>query len=72
MISVGHLDLRGSAVAQSLMQPGGVPPVHPPHRGQLHGLDGLPDPLGVDQLGLLEAVDRFGQGIIVGIPNRTD
>ena len=30
---------------------------------------GLPESLGVDELGLIEAVDGFGESIIVGIAN---
>lgn len=42
------------------MQPGGVPPVDPAHRGQLYRLGGLPHPFRVDEFGFVESVDRLG------------
>ena len=48
------------------MHAGTVPPVAPVHRGQLHCLSGLPAPLGVDELSLIEAVHRLGEGVVVG------
>lgn len=43
-----------------------VEPVDPLRRGQLDVLDGAPGLTWFDQLGLVQAVDRFGQGIVVG------
>ncbi len=37
-----------------------------PHGGQLDRLDGLPDPLGVDELGLIEPVHGFSQSVVIG------
>ena len=44
-----------------------VPPVDPAGRRQLDLLDTPPAPLPADQLGLVQAVDRLGQGIVVTV-----
>lgn len=57
------------------MQPGGVVPVHPAEGGQLDVLDALPragSGGSVDQLGLVVAVDRLGEGAVVGVGDRAD
>ena len=67
MVSVGDFDFRGGVVVQGLVQAGCVPPVDPLHRGQFDGLDGLPQVFGMDEFGLVEPVDGFGQGVVVGV-----
>ena len=50
----------------------GVVPVHPAERGELDLLDGLPGTLpggAADQLGLVVAVDRLGQGVVEAVAN---
>ena len=51
-----------------------VEPVHPSQGGQLEVGDRLPWPLvrSVDEFGLVEVVHRFGQRIVVTVPDRTD
>ena len=43
----------------------GIVPVHPAERGEFDVVDAAPGPPGgaADQLGLVEAVDRLGQGV---------
>jgi len=52
----------------------GVKPVDPTERVELGGLDRFPSTLvgASDQLRLVEAVGRFGQGMIVGIADTAD
>jgi len=44
-----------------------VEPVHPFERGVLDSVHAPPGAAPVDDLGLVETVDRFGQGIVVAI-----
>ena len=67
MVSVGRRSLCGSAVAQGLVETARVPPVLPPHGGLLDRLDALPEPRGVDELGLVEPVDGLGQVVVVRV-----
>ena len=57
------------------MQPGVVVPTHPAEGGLLEVVVGLPVPAAgrpVDQLGLVQAVDRLGQGAIKAVPDGAD
>ena len=47
-----------------------VEPVDPFECGELDLVNVAPRPVRVDDLGLLEAVDRFGQGVVVGVAVR--
>jgi hypothetical protein len=49
-----------------------VPPVDPRRSGQLELLHRFPGPSSVDQLGLVEAVDRIGQCVVEGIALGSD
>ncbi len=62
----------GWDVADGFEKPFGVPPIHPAEGGQFDVLDGPPGPLHGDQLCLVEADDRFGHGVVVGVSFRTD
>lgn len=64
---VGVDDLFGRLVAQCLMEASGVPPVHPRQGRKFDLGQGFPLP-GVDELGLVQAVDGLGERIVVGIP----
>lgn len=50
----------------------GVEPRHPFERSQFHRFDGLPRCAPVDQFGLVETIDRFGQSIIVAVAQAAD
>ena len=67
MFIICRFNLGGCLVAQVLVQPGGVPPMGPVHRGELDFGQGSPRGLGVDQLGLIQPVDGLGQSIIVRV-----
>ena len=56
------------------MEAFGVVPVDPAEGGQLDVLDGAPRSLAgpTDQLGLVEAVDCLGEGVVVGVTDRSD
>ena len=40
---------------------------HPFQRGQLHGLLGLPGGAAMNQLGLVQTVDRLGQRVVIAV-----
>ena len=44
-----------------------VKPVDPLQRGELDGLQAPPRSAAVDHLGLVKAVDRFGQGVVIAV-----
>ena len=50
-------------VADGLQQAMVVEPGHPFQRGQLHRFLRFPRPPAFDQLGLVQPVDRLGQGV---------
>ena len=62
----------GRDVADGLQQSPVVEPVDPFQGGVFDGLEGSPRPSSVDHLGLVEPVDRFGQGVVVTVPNAAD
>ena len=49
-----------------------VEPGYPFEGGQLQGLDGFPRGTAVDQFSLVEAIDGFGQGVVVTITLAAD
>ena len=67
--SVGRLELDGRDVAAVPVEALGVVPVHPRQCGEFDLVDGLPWTLlgPVDELGLVVAVDRLGEGVVVGL-----
>lgn len=72
VVVVGGFDLCGGVVAQGLVKARGVAPVNPLHRGDLDGLSGLAHLLGVDEFGLVQAVDGLSHRIVVGVADGTD
>jgi hypothetical protein len=50
-------------VADRAVQPALIPPLHPRQGRQLDLLGGPPRAAWADQLGLVQAVDRLGQGV---------
>lgn len=73
---MGGLELGRWDVAEAGVQPAGVVPVDPGHRGVLDIADGLQRALHegarADALGLVEADDRLHEAVVVGVPDRTD
>ena len=49
-----------------------VEPVDPFERGELDSFQRAPGPAPADDLSLEQAVDGFGEGIVVAIANTTD
>src|ERR1700712_6145075 len=49
-----------------------VEPVDPFQRRELDGLEVSPWPAAMDHLGLVEAVDGFGESIVIGISDAAD
>ena len=66
---VACFGLGGWNVADVLEQAPVVEPIHPFQGGELDGLQAAPRPAAADYFGLVEAVDRLGQGVIVGVAN---
>ena len=50
-------------------QPAIVEPVHPLQRRELDSFERPPWPPPVDDLGLVETVDGFGESIVVAVPH---
>jgi hypothetical protein len=49
-----------------------VEPVDPFQGGVFDGVEVLPRSLSSDDIGLVEADDRLGHGVVIGIPDRAD
>ena len=49
-----------------------VEPVHPFERGELDGFEGPPWSTSMDELGLVKAVDGFGERIVVAVADAAD
>src|SRR5450759_5186937 len=71
-VMVGRLELGRRDVAAGPVKPLGIPPGHPGGGGKLDLVGGPPRALGPDELGLVEAVHRFGQGVVVRVPLAAD
>ena len=69
---VGGLELGRWDVADRLQQPAVVEPVDPLQGGVLDLIDAFPGAAPADQLGLVQADDGLGQGVVVGISARAD
>ena len=69
---VGRLQFDGWDVPAVLIEAVVVEPVDPFGGGEFDLLDGPPGLAWFDQLGLVQAVDRFGQGVVIGAADRAD
>ena len=56
--------------ADGLQKPAIVEPVHPLEGCELDGLEGAPRSPSMDDLSLVEAVDRLGQRVVVRVRRR--
>lgn len=76
MISIERLlELGGWDVAEVAVEALGVVPVHPSEGCELEVLDRLPGPRArgpSHEFGLVVAVDRLGQGIVVTVADGAD
>ena len=72
--SVGRLELDRRHVVEIAVQPFVVVPVDPPEGGELDVLDGAPGALPgtSDEFGLVEGVDRLGEGVIERVADGPD
>src|SRR5690606_26907017 len=59
-------------VADGLQQPAMVEPVDPGERRELDRLEAPPWPAPMDDLGLVEAVDRFGESVVIAVADAAD
>jgi hypothetical protein len=59
-------------VSDGLQEPPVVEPVHPFQSRELDGLEATPWSAPMDYFGLVEAVDGFGEGIVIGISDAAD
>jgi hypothetical protein len=64
---VGRLVLGRRGVAAGLVEALVVPPGDPGGGRELDLLDAAPGALSMDELGLVETVDRLGQGVVVAV-----
>ena len=58
--------------ADGLQKPAIVEPVHPLEGCELDGLEVAPRSASMDDLGLVEAIDRFGEGVVVRVADAAD
>ena len=59
-------------VADGSEQAAVVEPVNPFQGGELHRLEAAPWPAPVDHLGLEQAVDGLGEGVVIGVADAAD
>jgi hypothetical protein len=59
-------------IADKLQQPKMVEPVDSLECGIIDGFEVAPQPIPVDYLGLVEAVDHFGQTVVVAVSDAAD
>src|SRR4051812_26258415 len=64
---VGGLSLGGRDVPDRLEKAAVVEPVDPFESGKLDGFEAAPGAAPMDHLGFVEAVDGFGEGIVVAV-----
>ena len=60
---VGRLELGGRDIAAGPVEPLGIPPGNPARGRELDLVGRPPGSLRPDQLGLVQAVDRLGEGV---------
>jgi len=59
-------------MADRLEQPPVIEPVHPFHGGVFNGVDVPPRATATDHFRLVQAVDRFRQGAVIGVATTAD
>jgi len=64
---VAFLGFGRRDVADRLQQPAMVEPIDPGQRCELDGLEGSPRPATMDDLGLVEAIDRLGECVVIAV-----
>ena len=69
---VAGLSLGWRDIADGSEQAAVVEPVDPFEGGELHCLEALPWPAPVDHLGLEQAVDGLGEGVVIGVADAAD
>ena len=69
---VGGLEFDRWDVAAVLVEAAVIEPVDPAGGGQLDVLNAAPGLAGFDQFGLVQAVDRLGQRVVVELTDRPD
>ena len=69
---IARFGLGGWDVSYGLEEPSVIEPVDPFEGGELDGLEVAPGSAPMDDLGLVEAVDRLGERVVVGIADAAD
>lgn len=69
---VARFSLGGRHVADRFEKPAGVEPIDPFKGGELDRLEGPLRPTAMDHLGLEQAVDRLGKGVVVRVADAAD
>ena len=72
LLIVARFGFGGRDVADGLEQAAVVEPIHPVEGGELNLLQRAPGSPAPDDLGLVEAVDRLGQGVVVAVADAAD
>ena len=69
---IARFGLGGRDISDRLEQAPIVEPVDPFEGGELDGLEAAPGPAPVNDLGFVEAVDRLGERVVVGVADASD
>lgn len=69
---VAFLGFGRRDVADGLQQPAIIEPVDPCQRGELDRLEASPWSTAMDDLGLVEAIDRLGQRVVIAVADTAD
>ena len=69
---VAFLGLGRRDEADGLQQPAIVEPIHPLEGCELDGLEVTPRSASMDDLSLVEAIDRLGEGVVVRVADAAD
>ena len=69
---VARFGLGGRDISDRLEEASSVEPVDPFESGVLDGFETAPWATPVDEFGLVEAVDRLGEGVVVAVADAAD
>ena len=69
---MGSLEFCRGLIANRSKDSAIIEPVHPFERGELDVFDAPPGAASADDLGLVEAIDRLSERVVIGVTNTAD
>ena len=69
---VATLGFCGRDIADWCQQASVIEPFYPFQRGEFHGLEAVPRPAAVNDLGLVKPVDGLGERVVVAVADAAD